>query len=73
MLKEKLMSQEPLDSNYKYELYILSDILDIPIDVVNQYDETILEFKGGSKEGITIKYDVYNDVITKFYAIYSII
>jgi hypothetical protein len=72
MLKEKLMSQEPLDTTYKYELFILSDILKTTIQVMNQYDEKILEYKNSSSEIITIKYDIYNDVIIKFYAIYSI-
>jgi len=71
-LKEKLVSQEPLDSMYKYELYILSDILNYQIIVVNQYDEKVLEFNTNKSETITIKYDVYNNIITKFYVIYLI-
>jgi hypothetical protein len=73
-MKEKLMSQEALDSTYKYELFILSDILKTTIQVINQYDEKILEFKTSTdnKDLITIKYDIYNDNIVKFYSIYSI-
>jgi len=71
-LKEKLVSQEPLDSIYKYELFILSDILNITIQVLNQYDEKILEYKVNNSETITIKYDIYNDIIVKYYAIYSL-
>ena len=71
-LKEKLVSQESLDSIYKYELFILSDILSTSIQVLNQYDEKILEYKVNNSEVITIKYDIYNDIIVKFYAIYSI-
>ena len=70
-LKEKLMSQEALDTTYKYELFILSDILKTTIHVVNQYDEKILEFKiPNSSNIITIKYDIYNDNVVKFYSIY---
>jgi hypothetical protein len=73
-LKEKLVSQEPLDITYKYELFILSDILKITIQVINQYDEKILEFKSSNNSDIIIiKYDIYNDNITKFYSIYSIV
>ena len=72
MLKEKLMSQEPLDTTYKYELFILSNILKTNIQVINQYDEKILEYKISSDEVITIKYDIYNDNIVKFYSIYSL-
>ena len=72
-LKEKLMSQEPLDSTYKYELFILSDILKTTIQVMNQYDEKILEYKiSNSSDIITIKYDIYNDTIIKFYSIYNL-
>jgi len=67
------MSQEPLDSTYKYELFILSDILKTTIQVMNQYDEKILEYKiSNSSDIITIKYDIYNDTIIKFYSIYNL-
>lgn len=56
---------------YKYELYILSDILKYKIIIINQYDEKIMEF-GNDTDTITIKYDVYNNNITKFYVIYSL-
>ena len=71
LLKEKLVSQDALDSMYKYELYILSDILKYKIIIINQYDEKIMEF-GNDTDTITIKYDVYNNNITKFYVIYSL-
>jgi len=68
--KEKLVSQEPLDSMYKYELYILSQILNTRINVYNQYDEQILTY-GKYSDIIEIKYEIYNNIITKFHAIYS--
>ena len=73
-LKEKLVSEDPLDSMYRYELYILSDILKYKIIVINQYDEIIMEYDASNSksETITIKYDVYNNNITKFYVIYSL-
>ena len=70
-LKEKLVSQEPLDSMYKYELYILSIILNCRINVYNQYDEIILTY-GKSSDIIEIKYENYNNIISKFHVIYSI-
>jgi len=71
-LKEKLVSQEPFDSLYKYELFILAEILGCNISVENQYDEIILEYSNKSKDTIIIKYEIYNNIITKFYAIYLI-
>jgi len=75
-LKEKLVSNEPLDKDnvYKYELYILADIINTNIIVFNQYDEKIFEFKNNnnSNDTIKIKYEIYNNVITKFYSIYTI-
>jgi hypothetical protein len=71
-LREKLVAQESLDSMYKYELYILSDIIGYKIIVVNQYDETIIDSKSDIKNSIIIKYEIYNNIITKFYAIYYI-
>jgi len=71
-LKEKLVSQDPLDRMYKYEIYILSDILNYKISVLNQYDEKIFEYNTNSSNVITIKYDLYNDIINKYYVIYTI-
>jgi hypothetical protein len=72
-LKEKLVSQEAIDSMYRYELYILSEILNYKIIVLNQYDEKILEFnKNNNLDIITIKYEIYNNIITKFNVIYNI-
>jgi len=73
-LKEKLVSEDSLDSMYRYELYILSDILKYKIIVINQYDEIIMDYDASNSksETITIKYDVYNNNITKFYVIYSL-
>jgi hypothetical protein len=71
-LKEKLVSQDPIDSMYRYELYILSDILNYKIMVINQYDEKILEYNSSEADMITIKYDIYNNIITKFYVIYNL-
>jgi hypothetical protein len=70
-LKEKLVSQEPLESMYKYELYILSLILNCRINVYNQYDEIVLTY-GKDSDVIEIKYEIYNAIISKFYVIYSI-
>ena len=69
-MKEKLVSNEPLDPMYKYEIFILSDLLDCKINVYNQYDEKIIEI-GKSENVIDIKYEIYNDVITKFYVVYN--
>jgi hypothetical protein len=69
-MKEKLVSNEPLDTMYKYEIYILSDLLDCKINVYNQYDEKVIEI-GKSENVIDIKYEIYNDVITKFYIVYN--
>lgn len=72
-LKEKLVSQDPLDSMYRYESYILSDILNYNINVLNQYDEKILDYDvKGNSSTIIIKCDIYNNIITKYYAIYQI-
>jgi len=59
---------------YKYELYILANITNTNIIVYNQYDEKIMEFsnKTNSLDTIKIKYEIYNNIITKFYVIYSI-
>jgi hypothetical protein len=60
---------------YKYELFILSDILNCNIYVENQYDEKILEYISDNKDihdKICIKYDIYNNIISKFYSIYII-
>ena len=69
-MKEKLVSNEPLDPMYKYEIFILSDLLDCKINVYNQYDEKVIEI-GKSENVIDIKYEIYNDVITKFYVVYN--
>ena len=69
-LKEKLVAQEPLDNMYKYELFILADILGYKINVTNQYDEVVFDIKSESNTLIDIKYEIYNNIITKFYAIY---
>jgi hypothetical protein len=72
-LKEKLVSHDPLDSTYKYELFILSDILNYKINIVNQYDEKIMEYSPGNvSEIITVKHEIYNNIITKFFVIYNI-
>ena len=55
---------------YKYELFILADILGYKINVTNQYDEVVFEIKSESNTLINIKYEIYNNIITKFYAIY---
>jgi hypothetical protein len=74
--EEKLVANEALDKDnmYKYELYILANITNTNIIVYNQYDEKIMEFsnKTNSLDTIEIKYEIYNNIITKFYVIYSI-
>ncbi len=70
-LKEKLVSQEPLDPLYKYEIFILSELLDNKIIISNQYDEKLIEI-GKSDNIIEIKFDIFNNLITKFYSILSI-
>jgi hypothetical protein len=57
---------------YKYELFILSDILNYKIIVVNQYDEKVMEYNLNNSETITVKYEIYNNIITKFFVIYNI-
>ena len=68
-MKEKLVSNDPLDPIYRYELFILGDIINSKIVVYNQYDEKIFETPSKS-ETIEIKYEIYNDAIVKFYSIY---
>jgi hypothetical protein len=73
-LCEKVNSNLLLNCNNvnKYEIYILSDILNYKISVLNQYDEKIFEYNTNSSNVITIKYDLYNDIINKYYVIYTI-
>ena len=70
-LKEKLVANDQLDPDgmYRYELFILSDILDCKIIVNNQYDEKIIDI-GKNDKIIEVKYDIYNNVITKFFVVY---
>jgi len=68
-MKEKLVSNDPLDNIYRYELYILGDIINSKIIVYNQYDEKIFETPSNT-DIIEIKYEIYNDAIVKFYSIY---
>jgi hypothetical protein len=72
-LREKLVSNDQLDPDgmYRYELYILSNILECKVIVYNQYDEKIIDI-GKYDKTIEIKYEIFNNVITKYYVVYSL-